>query len=262
MTNREKNDIGYSKIYRSRVCRVAVLLALGLCVAGMCAVAEDDTVLEPQTEFAVQSVEAIGTAQVDTQQAADEEQIVADMGDMAETGIADVPVIFADEEEVGEEKAEILPEDTEVTTGDAFPEISVEMIQVADNKVDDGSDPSESEAKTAGNETPGEENADAELSGECGAQPGTVYWSLDEAGILTITGNGPMADWESVEQTPWFSELATLRAVVIVQGVTSVGTHAFSGAQTVESVELAESVEYIGAFAFFQCGGFGSVTIG
>ena len=97
---------------------------------------------------------------------------------------------------------------------------------------------------------------------EGGAQPGTVYWSLDEAGILTITGNGPMADWESVEQTPWFSELATLRAVVIVQGVTSVGTHAFSGAQTVESVELAESVEYIGAFAFFQCGGFGSVTIG
>ena len=184
-----------------------------------------------------------------------------DMEDMVEEDIAAVPVIPADEE-AGVEDAEILPEDTEDIAEEAFPEISVDAIQVDDNGVYDGSDLSESEEETADTVTAGEENADAALSGECGAQSGTVYWSLDAEGVLTINGNGPMADWESVEQTPWYSRLTELKGIVIEEGVTSVGEHAFSGAQTVESVELAESIDRVGAFAFCQCGGFGSVTIG
>ncbi len=215
-----------------------------------------------------------GAVQPGTEAAASEvsENTVAQ--DIDEAGAAasasedlDGRVIFAEEEAPAEADAEILPDDAESSAVGAAPELFVESIQVDDSEAYAGEDLSETGAVENGltdkEQSEAEDGAvDSETSGECGVQPGTVYWSLDEAGVLTITGNGPMADWESVEQTPWYSQLAELKGIVIAEGVTTVGEHAFSGAQTVGSVELAKSIERVGAFAFYQCGGFGSVTIG
>ena len=53
---------------------------------------------------------------------------------------------------------------------------------------------------------------------------GDLQWSLDDAGVLTISGNGAM------NGKPWLEEHGEqIREVVVEEGVTSVGTSAFSG---------------------------------
>lgn len=182
----------------------------------------------------------------------------------AEEASDDVTLLFADEEESDNTDVGIVPEEETWENPDVVeetaPEISVEAIQTGDDYNE--YDLSGNETETAGNDTAETGQSEGGTFGECGAQPGTVYWNLAETGVLTITGNGPMADWESVEQTPWYAHLEDLRKIVIAEGVASVGAHAFCGAQTVDAVELPQSIERVGAFAFCQCGGFGSVTIG
>ena len=39
-------------------------------------------------------------------------------------------------------------------------------------------------------------------SGECGAEGDNVTWVLDDAGTLTISGTGEMADFGYVEHSP------------------------------------------------------------
>ncbi len=254
MTEQRKDQDVRSRNGNKREIRrvLAVLFALGLGLGSVCAAAEDFDGTKAQSELSVQAEEEYSIVSENT------------AGETSEDP-DDMPVLFVDEE-FSDEDVEIVPEaENEEPLGgteEAAPEISVEVIQTSDGEAYDGSEIPES-----GTEEPGNDMAEAglpegEMSGECGAQPGTVYWSLDEAGVLTIAGNGPMADWESVEQTPWYAHLEDLREIVLAEGVTSVGAHAFCGAQTVEAVELAQSIECVGAFAFCRCGGFGSVTIG
>lgn len=262
MTEQRKNQDVRSKNGNSCEIRraAAVLLALGLGFGSVCAAAEDLTGLGTQNALPIQAEEVYGTAPEDTV-----EEAYGDMNDM--------PVLFADEEELIDEDTEIMPEaeNEDIFGGaeEAAPEISVEAIQTSDGEAYGGYGIPGSEVGETGSEPAGDNSvgnglpeSGMPLSGECGAQPGTVYWSLDEDGVLTITGDGPMADWESAEQTPWYSRLVDLRKIVIAEGVTSVGAHAFCGAQTAGEVVLADSIERVGAFAFYQCGGFGSVTIG
>ena len=231
---------------------LAVLFALGLGLGSVCAAAEDFNGTKAQSEPSVQAEEEYSTVSENTAGEASEDP-------------DDMPVLFVDEE-FSDADVEIVPEaeneDIFGATEETAPEISVEMIQTDDGEACDGSDIPESGTEAAGDDPAEAGLPGGEMSGECGAQPGTVYWSLDEAGVLTIAGNGSMADWESVEQTPWYAHLEDLRKIVIAEGVTSVGAYAFCGAQTVEAVELAQSIECVGAFAFCRCGGFGSVTIG
>ena len=59
-------------------------------------------------------------------------------------------------------------------------------------------------------------------SGTCGDN---LTWTLDtESGILTISGTGAMTNYA---YAPWYSYRSTIKTVVIKDGVTSIGTHAF-----------------------------------
>lgn len=58
-------------------------------------------------------------------------------------------------------------------------------------------------------------------TGTCGDN---LTWTLDDAGVLTISGEGPMADM--VDQgPPW--PTAEIKCVIIKNGVTSIGSYAF-----------------------------------
>lgn len=236
------------------ICRAAaVLLALGLGFGGVCAAAEDPAGTKVQSESSVQAEEKYGTMSGIT------------VGATVE-GLDNMSVLFEDEEEVSDADVELVPEaeneENPGNTDELVPEISVEAIQTGDGDDYDGYDLPGNETETVGNDMAETGQSGSVTSGECGAQPRTVYWVLDEDGVLTVSGSGSMADWESVEQTPWYPYLEDLRKIVIAEGVASVGAHAFCGAQTVDAVELPQSIERVGAFAFCQCGGFGSVTIG
>ena len=95
---------------------------------------------------------------------------------------------------------------------------------------------------------------------ECvGASSGTTgdcTWTLDDDGLLTISGNGAMADYGFCG--PWGDKI---KNVVIESGVTAIGKEAFSGCTSLVSVTIGDSVTTIGNWAFSGCSSLASVTI-
>lgn len=107
-----------------------------------------------------------------------------------------------------------------------------------------------------------EDTTETEKSGFCGTEDSNVNWSLDEEGILHITGEGTMASWESEADVPWAQYRSQIKEIQIEDGVTSVGAYAFCNCSDVTETVLPDSIKNIGEFAFFSCGGLSTVTIG
>lgn len=106
------------------------------------------------------------------------------------------------------------------------------------------------------------DTTETEKSGFCGTEDSNVNWSLDEEGILHITGEGTMASWESEADVPWAQYRSEIKEIQIEDGVTSVGAYAFCNCSDVTETVLPDSIKNIGEFAFFSCGGLSTVTIG
>ncbi len=101
-------------------------------------------------------------------------------------------------------------------------------------------------------------SASAASSGNLGEN---VQWTLDDDGVLTIFGNGPMADYSYGNVVlPYQANL--VKKVVIADGVTSVGERAFKDCKVLKSVEIADSVTSIGYGAFYGCSALDDITIG
>ena len=83
-------------------------------------------------------------------------------------------------------------------------------------------------------------------SGKCGAN---VTYTLDSDGLLTISGSGKMYDdtWQNASQ--WKSTFS----VEISDGVTSIGSEAFYGYDSLTSITIPNSVTSIGNEAFMYC---------
>ncbi|MBR2914015.1 MAG: leucine-rich repeat domain-containing protein, partial [Oscillospiraceae bacterium] len=92
--------------------------------------------------------------------------------------------------------------------------------------------------------------ADVEF-GRCGED---LDWALDSDGTLTIKGKGAMYDWES-GKAPWYEQRASITAVVLPDGLTSIGNYAFQGMTNLESITLPEGLTTIGENAFSVCTG-------
>ena len=103
----------------------------------------------------------------------------------------------------------------------------------------------------------GEESEDAIASGTCGEN---LTWTLTEDGTLTISGEGEMEcyKWNS---PPWYDYAEQLAAIVIQNGVTSIGESSFSSCEALTSVAIGDSVTSIGEWAFSYCSALTSVTI-
>lgn len=108
----------------------------------------------------------------------------------------------------------------------------------------------------------GTENLMAEPSyeGKCGDN---VTYSFDDTdGTLTISGSGPMYDYNYlVRQSPWDPYKALITTVVIEKGVTTIGNYAFYGCTAVTSATLSDDLESIGNGAFGYCASLNSVDM-
>ena len=95
-------------------------------------------------------------------------------------------------------------------------------------------------------------------SGCCGGEgDGTnLTWTLDENGLLTITGTGAMAS-----DAPWSSYSNQITGATIGNGVTIIGGQAFRGYTSLTSVTIPNSVTIIGGQAFRGCTSLTSITI-
>ena len=94
---------------------------------------------------------------------------------------------------------------------------------------------------------------------------GECKWTLDENGVLTISGSGDMANYQLKEPfdpyretAPWGEDISRL---VIEDGVTHIGSAAFGRCVKLTSVTIPDSVTSIGNYAFYNCDGITDVTI-
>ena len=87
-----------------------------------------------------------------------------------------------------------------------------------------------------------------------------LTWKLDADGTLTISGTGAMKDYDYDNNLSPVYNNSNVKKVVIEDGVTSIGTAAFSGCGLI-SITIPDSVTSIGGSAFENCSNLTSITI-
>lgn len=86
-----------------------------------------------------------------------------------------------------------------------------------------------------------------EDKGKCGDE---LTWSLNDAGVLSITGRGEMYDF-AAGKAPWSEWAASITSVNIDSTVTSIGANAFSNLSSLASLKLeSPAVVKVGKDAF------------
>ncbi len=88
-------------------------------------------------------------------------------------------------------------------------------------------------------------------SGSCGEN---LTWDLDAAGTLTISGSGEMTS------APWSAHAASIQAVLLEEGITSIASGAFRGCTELSLLILPQSITAIGSEAFSGCTGLTSIS--
>lgn len=91
------------------------------------------------------------------------------------------------------------------------------------------------------------EDGNNSLSGSCGIG---VNWTLSDGGTLTISGTGAMSNYTSETSAPWENHKSRVKALVVENGVTSLGDRAFSSCAALEAISLPEGLLNIGRDSF------------
>ena len=102
----------------------------------------------------------------------------------------------------------------------------------------------------------------ATKSGTCGD---SATWTLDNNGVLTISGTGAMRDYTFTTDSPgstapWNSSMSSITSVVIQEGITNIGAYSFNRC-SLRDVTISDSVTKIGKNAFASCERMTSVTL-
>ncbi|WP_346697713.1 leucine-rich repeat protein [Catenibacillus scindens] len=92
---------------------------------------------------------------------------------------------------------------------------------------------------------------------------GGVKLTLDDQGVLTLSGNGAMVDYDYTYNVPWQNIKSQIKKVIVGSGVTKIGKYAFAECTNLESIDFsgAASLETIGESAFYGCTSLSDVTL-
>ena len=104
------------------------------------------------------------------------------------------------------------------------------------------------------------EDGETYFGGTCGAN---LTWTLNEdTGVLTISGTGEMWNWgSSSNHAPWYDSRSSITAIVMEEGITTIGSHAFFNCSPVTTITIPAGVTSIGEYAFDSCSGLTSIVI-
>ena len=98
--------------------------------------------------------------------------------------------------------------------------------------------------------------------GTCGAEGKNLTWTLSCDGTLTISGTGGMRHfWDYAADIPWWNYRGSIQRIVIEEGVTTIGNHAFVQCSNLTSVSLPNTLTAISYLAFGHCTGLPSLVI-
>ncbi len=90
-------------------------------------------------------------------------------------------------------------------------------------------------------------------SGDLGAYGNNITWTLDDHGVLTISGNGEMRYVDNL--LPWYRNNNAIKSVIINDGITSIHSNAFFNCTNLTYVKIPNSVVDIEFLAFKNCSG-------
>ena len=90
---------------------------------------------------------------------------------------------------------------------------------------------------------------------------GDLTWSLEENGLLTISGNCRMPDAGASNEIPWDSQRSLIKDVKFEGNVESICFFAFGNCPNLKSIVIPESVTYIGEQAFARTAGLEDIFI-
>lgn len=79
-----------------------------------------------------------------------------------------------------------------------------------------------------------------------GSRGERVTWTLDDAGTLTISGTGAMADYSNSSISDWDEYKSSIKTARIQNGVTRIGSCAFMSCTNLTGVTISSSVTSIG----------------
>ena len=83
---------------------------------------------------------------------------------------------------------------------------------------------------------------------------GDVTWTLNEStGELVISDEGEMDTFEYYSTDAWRNYSSLIKTVIIENGVTTIGSYAFSDCTSLTSIVIPDSVTAIGSRAFYDC---------
>ena len=86
-----------------------------------------------------------------------------------------------------------------------------------------------------------------------------MTWKLSAAGVLTVSGNGALQNFDEGNMTdspgyaPWHYYADYVREIVVANGVTALGEFSFCGCTGCTKVTVADSVRTIGPGSFYGC---------
>lgn len=100
--------------------------------------------------------------------------------------------------------------------------------------------------------------ADEIASGTCGAN---LTWVMTGDGVLTISGEGNMYDYNMSSTPPWNSYRESITSAVVEDGITALGNYSFLWCTNLASVKLPDSLTTIGTRAFHGCSSLVDITI-
>ena len=84
-----------------------------------------------------------------------------------------------------------------------------------------------------------------------------IKWTISRDNkTITISGKGEMPDFDNTisgKRCPWEDKKSKINKVVIEEGVTTIGKHAFSGCIALNEVQIPKTVKTIGIAAFQGC---------
>ncbi|MGN1166984.1 MAG: Ig-like domain-containing protein [Lachnospiraceae bacterium] len=91
--------------------------------------------------------------------------------------------------------------------------------------------------------------------GSCGEE---LQYVLYDDGALNITGQGAMDDYDYSSLAPWETDKDQIKAIYVGADVTNIGSYAFSGCSSLETIEISDfsaidKVFSIGEGAFENC---------
>ncbi|MBQ9946126.1 MAG: leucine-rich repeat protein [Clostridia bacterium] len=88
-----------------------------------------------------------------------------------------------------------------------------------------------------------------------------LTWTLDDEGVLTVSGTGEMASSTEAEPFPWEAHSDLIKKIVISDGVTSIAEDAFYRCETVTDLTVSKDVKIINSYAFSHCSSLVNVRI-